>query len=177
MKCNVEHMKQTLMVVIGSAILAGLGATPVSAQEQVALDPGGVVTVTCAGAGSCPPEPTGHEDHFARHRTEARLAGNFNGCRECHGQNLNGGPIGVAHGNRVFMSKDNFIGPDACYTSPWQSPSFPPRDPYGRFAFPQEVCTGTPNTDKAAIYNAGTQISCAHCHKRVKVKNEEVILR
>jgi hypothetical protein len=152
-------------------------ATIAYGQEQVNLDPGEMVTVTCATTGGCPPEPTGHEDHYGRHSSEAKLAGNFNGCRNCHGATLTGGAIGVARGDRVFLSKDQFIGPAACYTSPWQSPSFPPSDPYGRYQFPQEVCTGLPETRETAIYNAGTQISCAHCHNKVKVKDEEVVLR
>jgi hypothetical protein len=141
-------------------LIMGLFTLIALAQDTTPLPP----MLQCTD--ECPiiVEPTLHEVHFARHKSEVRTLGE-NYCKTCHGSDLNGTESSMAHGVRVFLSKETFNGPIRCYTSPYRAPGSPPvDDPYGRFAYADQVCTGTPETKNLAVFTEGDFIGCNNCH-------------
>lgn len=145
---------------------------------------------------------TRHEDHFARHKSKAKQLG-LEYCRGCHGSDLEGGPgytgrSAEIHGDRTFVSPEKFIGPKACYSSPWSGipgvPGSGPIDPfYGYDSNP--LCSGIDqatgrfvgNNKNQAVFNefylsatgaqVRTKVACRYCHEEVEAKGEEVKLR
>jgi hypothetical protein len=147
------------------ALVLFLASFAVEAQQAVTVAPGGSATVTCT---TCPPAAiTRGQHHFAWHITTVKATNSVETCKACHGADLKGGSA-VAHGDRVWMSKSNFVGPKACYANPYGA-----TDPYG---MPVEVCSG----GKVAVFKATlppTQVSCANCHDKIKAGGLEYALR
>ncbi len=140
--------------------------------QDITLDPGQDLLIECAVQDSteCPDpgevlEPTLHEVHYARHKTEVKRRGK-GVCKSCHGNNLRGTDRSMAHGVRVFLTDEKFSGATRCYTSPYRAPNAPPvDDPYGRYEFPDSVCSPAGTWTKyVAVFNEGDYIGCNNCH-------------
>ena len=152
------------LAIAGLVAVAAMLLWAQTAVTPVSLTDGQQVTVSCSASTptNCPPVapvPSGHEDHYARHRDQVNIKGRAF-CATCH---VTGGKA-VAHGDRAFLAPGMFVGPHACYTAPWGAPGFPAVDPFGTETFPNPVCAPDPRQPHLAVFNNGTLIQCIYCH-------------
>jgi len=161
-----------MWIIVILATLAMLPAFAV-AQDTVTIPPGGSATVTveCTACPAAPPAVTRGQHHFAWHITVVKSTNSVETCKGCHGADLKGGSA-VAHGDRVWPSKDEFVGPGGCYPNPYIAAGA--SDAYG---LPDPVCAAG---GKVAVYKATTpptQVACSNCHKRIRAGGIEYVLR
>jgi hypothetical protein len=149
-------MKKTA-IIFGCVCFLAISAV-VLGQGPVIISPGQSVTVSCGDGVEL--QSSAHEDHFAWHRTSAKQNG-VDSCKTCHGDDLRGIRRSASHGIRVFPARDAVVDAVGCYPNPWLALGVP--DPFGDTG--EYICNQT--GDRVAVYQAGTEIGCYQCHKKV----------